>query len=68
MIPIEKGVPMPDRSLKYPWLRMEIGDSFFVVTRAIHGIASVASYTGKRYNRTFTCRAQDGGVRVWRTA
>ena len=69
-IEVEKGVPLPDSkwrgAAKYPWLTLEVGDSFFVP-----GIKSASRISGqwwvqKRTGRKFTKRAVDGGVRVWR--
>ena len=68
MIKIDKGVPLPVTytvNLKYPWLEMEIGDSFFVNATQSR-IGSHAWQMGNRHNRKFTTRKVDGGVRVWR--
>ena len=72
MIPIDKDVPMPNPTTpdvtKYPWMKMEIGDSFFV-----EGSTSVR-FNGTKYaaqkqtGRKFTIRRVEGGIRVWRTA
>ena len=68
-IKVEKGIPIPPTSNrgKYPWLQMEVGDSFFAPGRK-------TSQIGSCYNRivgkTFRSRTriENGvkGVRVWR--
>jgi hypothetical protein len=71
---IEKDVPMPTskgrgRPPKYPFGKMEIGDSFFV---NFTGDASrcnevVAAYQyGRQNNKAFSARKEDGGIRIWR--
>lgn len=67
---IESGVPVPEarngRS-RYPFAKMEAGDTFVVPGDENKGVRSAAHSYGKRHGRTFTCRRQgDGTVRVWR--
>lgn len=70
MIKIEKGIPMPEVQAgskpKYPFLEMEIGDSFFVEGAPQSLLTSAASNHAKRYGGRFSVRKQYGGVRVWR--
>jgi hypothetical protein len=71
MIKIDKNVAIPiiERGgvAKYPWNKMEIGDSFFIEgAKTTTSITSAASPYGKRHNKKFTARAVDGGVRIWR--
>ena len=67
MIAIEKGVPIPaGNESKYPWRKMEIGDSFYVA-----GVNPTAIYTARaRAQREtgfkFCVKGIDGGTRVWR--
>ena len=73
MYEIEKGIPVPpnsERATKYPW-KMAIGESFFVpfgedehalTTQRVRRSAAMA---GPRYNKKFTVREVDGGLRVW---
>ena len=62
---IEKNIPIQRGREKYPFLKMEIGDSFvFSGNRKVIGAA--ASWYGSRYKMKFTTRSVDGGVRVWR--
>lgn len=70
-IKIEKGVPMPPSSsgnLKYPFRSMAVGDSFFVAGKSVGTMAANASPAARRIGggTKFTCRAENGGVRVWR--
>lgn len=68
---IESSVPSPDtagrgRPHKYPWNKMEVGDSFFVPNTMLNVISCAAIGRGKRYNEKYACRTVDDGVRVWR--
>ena len=68
---IEKGIPAPPAPAQrsYPFAAMEIGDSFFVECASpCRSVRVQASKQSKRLGRTFTVRATEGGVRVWRTA
>jgi hypothetical protein len=72
---IEKGVPLPPRirnreanRSKYPFTRMQVGDSFFVRGRqAMNRIRTAASWAAARHGMKFSCHKMDGGIRVWRT-
>jgi hypothetical protein len=64
IIKIEKNVPMPSRA-KYPLGQMEIGDSFFVPGGTQTKITGAFN---PHHPKKFSCRTQDGGVRVWRVA
>jgi hypothetical protein len=74
MIKIEKGIPVPERSnIKYPWGRMEVGDSFFVkceYSKIKHHSVNGSMYYWKKRNKKddwkFTVRRVDGGIRAWR--
>jgi len=70
---IEKGIPIPEKSyIKYPWGKMEVGDSFFLFfeyTKREHQSISGSQASWKRYNKSnykFTIRKVDGGIRAWR--
>lgn len=66
---IEKNVPAPSAgNAKYPWRQMAIGDSFFVPNVSTQKMSNAASARKTRGVGTFTCRAEEGGVRVWRIA
>jgi hypothetical protein len=69
---VEHGVPMPPekrgRASSYPWLEMEVGDSFFVPDGKLQTLRGRAAYAGARHHRKFACRPVEGGIRVWRMA
>ena len=68
---IEKGFPVPDtRGMrKYPWRKLEVGDSFFVAGGTTALVSPSASGFSKRNpGLQFTCMQVEGGVRVWRVA
>lgn len=65
-IKIDIGVPLPDVRIRYPWKQLNIGDSFFVHSKT--DMNAAASQASKRLGMRFTCRAVDGGIRVWRIA
>lgn len=66
LIKIDKGIPVPpdDRcNVKYPWDKMEVGDSLIVKH------ASSAFYANKNYApKRFITRKTPDGRRVWRVA
>jgi hypothetical protein len=45
---------------------MQVGDSFFVPEGNLPNLRSNASRANGVYQKTFTARAVEGGVRVWR--
>lgn len=68
---VEKGVAAPKitrgrRAGKYPWLEMDVGDSFLVKGRTSSAMSAAATYAGKRYGMRLKCSTVPGGVRVWR--
>lgn len=65
---IESGVPMPInlRNVKYPFKTMEIGDSFIIDNVNAKIIHNAAYAFGKRNNKKFTVRTNDGTARIWR--
>lgn len=65
MITIEKNVPLPTASYKYPFDSMELGDSFHVKTNKIS--ASVYVYNKANKDKKFVSRKDGDGYRVWRT-
>lgn len=72
MFQIEKNIPIPGvaaRNTKYPFLQLEVGDSFFVPCaeeqkKSFRG--RLAGRVVKIKDRKFTVRSVDGGMRVWR--
>jgi hypothetical protein len=82
MFTIDEGIPVPPRASrspgesKYPFVHMEVGDSFLVPVDAANGdtttkargrIAQACTKASKRYDVKFIARAVSGGVRVWRS-
>lgn len=77
MYSIEKNVAIPTierpnrktGAYKYPFAKMEVGDSFFVPInreKELKSVASSSSLYGSKLGRKFTTRKVVGGVRVWR--
>lgn len=63
MYEIQKNVPIPggldeppSAQWKYPFLKMAIGDFFFVPGTNVKSVRTRASVTGKRYERKFMTR------------
>jgi hypothetical protein len=62
-IKIEKGIPLPDLSRKYPFDKMKVGDSFFTEKAHLTGsVICAQNRTGFKFKSKF----MDGGTRVWR--
>lgn len=73
MIEIDKGVPFQDgrrsgRKPKYPWAKMEVGDSFGVQGVSANSMRVTARYHKQRTGRDFRVAEAAGQVRVWRVA
>lgn len=76
-ISIEKNVPVTGRrkATKYPWVHMEVGDSFKVPcgvgeVKKLHVSVSQSArnYSTKNPGFKFTIRSEIDGVRAWRIA
>ena len=70
---IEKNIPIPGRSTlgkksKWPWDKIEVGESFVIEGRTIVRASSMAYYASKRFGFKFTCRTIGEDVRVWRVS
>ncbi len=66
---IENNVPLPKFSKRnrYPYPKMEIGQSVFIPGGSTYGPAAVCAYRhGAKTGKRFVCRNVEGGVRVWR--
>ena len=67
---IEKGVPVPQRKApppKYPFARLEIGDSFEAPPIHAKGAQSAASrYKKANPGWDFVARKTQDGARIWR--
>lgn len=66
---IEKGVPLPGhtRGSKYPFSRMEVGDSFTVPT-SMRKVVMVAHNYGHKNGKKFATRTIGEVLRIWRIA
>jgi hypothetical protein len=70
-VKIEKNIPMPLSTRggsKYPFLRMDVGDSVFIAGMTPAGAGSITGHARRKAGFKFTSRAVEGGVRVWRIA
>jgi len=71
-IKIETGIPIPEKKLpmarRYPWLEMQIGDSFLFPPGKAGTAYGTARSASARYGRTFVTRKTLEGVRCWRLA
>jgi hypothetical protein len=69
MIVIEKNIPLPTetrgRKSKYPWDKMEIGDSFYCASK---GAYVLTARQQKVTSHKYACRRERDGFRVWRIA
>ena len=66
---IEKNIPIQGlvKAGKYPFLKMEIGDSFHVKEPVTHKIHSAVSIHNKKYMpKHWVSRTDETGIRVWR--
>jgi hypothetical protein len=52
---IEKDITMPTRANRYPWNKMEIGDSIFFTGKKVTQIYNTASGYGKRHGKNSHC-------------
>ena len=72
MYKIEKNIPIGVvNQTKYPFSKMEVGDSFFVKgdKKKITAVTVAATTYKKNTEGTnFISRRNESGVRVWRTA
>ena len=64
--PLPATAPQAGRREKYPWTKMEVGDSFLVSHDNAARVKSSAAKAKKRTGRTFVVRKVEDGVRVWR--
>lgn len=76
-IVIEKNIPISGRRkpTKYPWVQMQVGDSFVVPCEPaerkklhISVGASARNYSTKNPGYKFSLRTELAGIRVWRIA
>ena len=64
-IKIDKNIPLPETRNRYPFDKLEVGNSFFVEGKTnING--SRYHYVRKNHGKKFTTKRENGGLRVWR--
>jgi hypothetical protein len=60
-------MPPSQSGTKYPFGKMEVGDSFLTEASERQRVSSAANSYGKQHNCKFACRrTAEGGLRVWR--
>ena len=68
MIRVEKGIPVPGK--KYPYLEMEVGDSFLIPTTVKHpaGVGREGRNHAARHGKDMDFKAMKvaDGYRCWR--
>lgn len=76
MITIDSSVPTPDFEVgkhsgmrKYPFQKMEVGDSIFFenTTHDSNSIQAAKRYFS-RNGKTMIARKKDSGIRIWRVS
>ena len=67
MVKIDKDVPIPSGKSKFPFLEMELNDSFYT-EHPRPAIQGLCYYWSQKTDMKFTCRAERKGTRVWRVA
>jgi hypothetical protein len=73
MFEIEKNIPAPEHTgggarPKYPFAKMEIGDSFFAPKMSARALSNSAQWHANKTGKKFTCNTVEGGARCWRVA
>ena len=61
---IEKDVPIPATTKKYPWNDMNVGDSFLVPDGETKGMSATHR---RKHREEHVTRKVEGGIRIWRT-
>lgn len=72
-IKIEKNIPAPNNGVrgspKYPFRKMEVGDSFlFPAGARLASSSRAAGDAGRMMGGKFACRTTPEGIRCWRIA
>ena len=75
MVQIDRNIPIPTTqggrhgNSKYPWLEMEVGDSFLFQSRTKQNAYSqVSVHNGKHAPKRWITRVTPEGSRCWRIA
>ena len=66
MYQVEKGVPVPEVSSKYPFKQMDVGDSFVFELDKKKQVSAAANHYAKKTGFGFTIREDGDGFRIWR--
>lgn len=67
-IKVEKGIPLPSSYGKYPFSKMEVGDSFKWPLECRARLNTAAANYAKSHDMRFTIRAiSPRELRIWRT-
>jgi len=75
-VPVKKGIPIPEDiarrfgAAKYPWVTMDVGDSFEFAGVEWKSAKAQARHASKKYGRTFVVGydVPTGVTRCWRKA
>jgi hypothetical protein len=68
-IPLPPAAPRPGRAYKYPFLQMEVGDSFLAGLADAEKLWTAAwRFQQKHPAWQYRTRKSEEGVRIWRTA
>ena len=66
---IEKNVPIPERfgrCKRYPFEKMEVGDSFLAPLDQIESARQSSYYWARKHGRKYKTQRQENGFRIWR--
>jgi len=66
-VEIVKGIKLPDPRKRYPYSKMDVGDSFFVENGKLQLVCNYNYRASKRLGHKFIARQEETGIRVWRT-
>ncbi|NBU71317.1 MAG: hypothetical protein EBS53_07700 [Bacteroidetes bacterium] len=69
MYEIDKNVPIPapSKAARFPYEALDVNDSFKVTGVSLQSVCNSNYRMSKKTGKKFIARAEDGGVRVWRT-
>ena len=71
-VKIDKDIPMPQPHpysggrVKYPWILLEVGDSFLITVNSRQSAHSMARRASAALGKKFKARDTEDGWRVWR--
>lgn len=70
LVKIDRGIPAPRRRggvRKYPWLEMEVGDSFLFSATGSYPYEAARTASKRYAPKRFRAGKSADGMRVWRT-